>query len=56
VLSRDDDGHVIHGRRDTLGRLLRIEASSDRWLAFDYDAAHRVTRAYDPTGREVVYS
>ncbi len=56
VLSRDDDGHVIHGRRDRLGRLLRIEASSDRWLAFDYDAAHRVTRAYDPTGRQVVYS
>lgn len=56
VLLRDGDGHVIQGRRDALGRLLRIEASSDRWLAFDYDAAHRVTRAYDPTGRQVVYS
>jgi YD repeat-containing protein len=53
---RDSDGHEIRGTRDRLGRLLRIETSADRWIAFDYDEGHRVTRAYDHGGFEVLYT
>jgi YD repeat-containing protein len=56
VLSeRDADGHRIDYRRDASGRLLRMEAAPDRWIAFDYDARNRIARAYDPAGRDVRY-
>ena len=46
VQTRDHDGHTIRYRRDSSGRLLRMETSPDRWIAFDYDADSRITRAY----------
>lgn len=46
VQTRDQDGHAIRYRRDLSGRLLRMEASPDRWIAFDYDADRRITRAH----------
>ena len=52
---RDADGHRIDYRRDTTGRLLRIEASPDRWIAFEYDEKDRITRAYASDGPEVRY-
>jgi YD repeat-containing protein len=52
---RDADGHRIDYRRDASGRLLRMEAGPDRWIAFDYDDQNRIARAYDPTGRDVRY-
>ncbi|MGH9201628.1 MAG: DUF6531 domain-containing protein, partial [Vicinamibacterales bacterium] len=55
VKTRDSDGHVIHFRRDASRRLLWM-ASSDRWIAFDYDDVDRITRAYDSAGREVQYA
>jgi YD repeat-containing protein len=51
---RDADGHVTVYRRDSQGRLVRMEAGS-AWIAFDYDGTNRVTRAYDNRGRQVVY-
>jgi YD repeat-containing protein len=50
---RDSDGHRIDYRRDKAGRLLRMEASADRWIAFDYDDQNRIVRAYD-RGRNAV--
>ena len=55
VETRDPDGHVIAYRRDSSGRLSRMEASRDRWIAFDYDADDRIQRAYSSAGDEVVY-
>ena len=52
---RDADGHRIDYKRDATGRLLRIEASPDRWIAFDYDGKDRITRAYASDGPEVLY-
>src|SRR5687768_14742546 len=52
---RDADGHRIDYKRDGNGRLLRIEASPDRWIAFDYDENNRITRAYASDGPEVRY-
>jgi YD repeat-containing protein len=52
---RDADGHRTDYTRDATGRLLRIEASPDRWIAFDYDARDRITRAYASDGEEVRY-
>jgi YD repeat-containing protein len=53
---RDFDGHVIRFRRDASRRLLWMEASADRWIAFDYDDRGRITRAYDGAAREVRYT
>ena len=53
---RDADGHRIDYKRDATGRLLRIEASPDRWIAFDYDEKNRITRAYASDGPEVRYA
>jgi YD repeat-containing protein len=55
VQTRDQDGHEIRYRRNFSGRLLRMEASPDRWIAFDYDAVNRVTRAYSSAGDAVRY-
>ena len=52
---RDADGHVVNYRRNTAGRLERMEAGRDRWIAFDYDDRDRVTRAFDSTKHEVHY-
>jgi len=54
VQSRDADGHAIYYRRDRSGRLLKMEAG-DRWIAFDYDAQGRVTRAHASTSQHVRY-
>ena len=53
---RDSDGHIIHYRRDSDGRLSRIEAEDNRWIAFDYDEGNHIKRAYDQAGREVTYA
>jgi len=55
VRHRDADGYVTDYRRDAAGRLLRMEAGADRWIAFDYDEQSRVSRAHDSTKREVRY-
>lgn len=52
---RDADGHRIDYKRDDTGRLLRIEASPDRWIAFDYDDSNRIRRAYSSDKEEVSY-
>jgi YD repeat-containing protein len=52
---RDRDGHTIQYRRNSSGRLERMEAAGDRWIAFDYDGQNRIIRAYDATGGEVGY-
>jgi YD repeat-containing protein len=52
---RDADGHVVNYRRNTAGRLERMETGRDRWIAFDYDDRDRVTRALDSTKHEVHY-
>lgn len=53
---RDADGHRIDYRRDADGRLVRMETTDDRWIAFEYDRAHRITRAYASNGHAVVYA
>ena len=50
----DSDGHAIDYRRDTTGRLLRIEAD-ERWIALDHDDRGRVARVSDNTKRWVRY-
>jgi YD repeat-containing protein len=52
---RGRSGHVTRYRRNASGRLMRIEASQDRWIAFDYDGRNRIARAHDSTGQEVRY-
>ena len=52
---RDEDGHRIDYKRDGKGRLMRIEASPDRFIAFDYDGKDRIRRAYASDGEEVRY-
>jgi YD repeat-containing protein len=52
--ARDADGHITTFRRDPEGRLARMETGT-AWIAFDYDAANRVTRAYDNTRHQVLY-
>lgn len=54
IESRDADGHTVRFKRDTSGRLLRIEGSAG-WIAFDYDAKDRVARARDSRQRTVRY-
>lgn len=55
IQSTDAQGRTIHYRRNALGRLLKMEAAGDRWIAFDYDAAGRIARAFDSSQREVRY-
>jgi YD repeat-containing protein len=52
---REPDGHTIQYRRTWSGRLLRMESSSERWIAFDYDDRDRIVRAHDADGQEVRY-
>ncbi len=54
--TRDAHGNSIDHKRDLSGRLLRMEASADRWIAFDYDDKDRVRRAHDSAGRQVRYT
>jgi YD repeat-containing protein len=56
VRYRDADGHVVEYRRDSAGRLLRIEAADNRWIAFEYDNDGRVNRAHDNMTNEVRYA
>ena len=55
IQQRDAAGHVIHYRRDRAGRLLKIEAEDNRWIAFDYDDRDRIVRAYASDSREARY-
>ena len=55
IEERDPAGHSISYRRTFEGRLLRMEALPNRWIAFDYDDLERITRAHDSGGREVRY-
>jgi YD repeat-containing protein len=56
VETRDAESQTVRYKRERSGRLLRIEGSSERWIAFDYDDKERITRAYDSAGREVRYA
>ena len=55
IRSRDTDGHWIDYRRDGSGRLMKMEAGN-RWIAFEYDAHDRISRAHDSNRREVRYA
>jgi YD repeat-containing protein len=55
VQHRDADGNFVDYRRDAQGRLSRMEAGSDRWIALEYDDQSRIARAYDSTKHEVRY-
>jgi YD repeat-containing protein len=55
VMERDADGHVIRYQRDKAGRLLRMEATPDRWIAFDYDNDGRIVRAFSSSSEHVRY-
>jgi YD repeat-containing protein len=55
VQDRDPEGRVIDYRRNASGRLYRMEAGKDRWIAIDYDAQNRIVRAHDSTARVVRY-
>jgi YD repeat-containing protein len=55
IQQRDAGGHTIHYRRDGAGRLAKIEAEDNRWIAFDYDDRHRIVRAYSSTAQEARY-
>jgi YD repeat-containing protein len=52
---RDADGHVIHYRRNSAGRLLKMDAESG-WISFEYGDKDRIVRANDSTGAEVRYN
>jgi YD repeat-containing protein len=56
VMERDADGHVTRYQRDGSGRLLRMEASPDRWIAFDYDDDGRIVRAVSSSSEHVRYA
>jgi Rhs family protein len=51
---RDADGHRAAYVRDESGRLLRIE-SQGQTISFEYDAARRITKAYDSNGHSMSY-
>lgn len=55
IQQRDAAGRIINYRRDQAGRLLKIEADDNRWIAFDYDDRDRIVRAYASTTREARY-
>ena len=54
TLSRDQDGHTTHYRRNRSGLLLKMEAGN-AWIAFDYDAENRIVRAHASTGADARY-
>ena len=56
VRSREADGSTVYYRRDASGRLLRMEASAGRWIAFEYDDRNRIRRAHASTGSAVEYA
>jgi YD repeat-containing protein len=56
VHTRDAAGETVTYKRDDVGKLLRMEASSNRWIAFDYDDRDRIVRAYDSGERAVRYA
>jgi YD repeat-containing protein len=56
VHTRDAAGETVTYKRDGSGKLLRMEASSNRWIAFDYDDRDHIVRAYDSGGRAVRYA
>lgn len=53
--ARDASGQTIHYRRDSSGRLLKMDDGGERWIAFDYDPHGRVVRATASTKLEVRY-
>jgi YD repeat-containing protein len=53
--SSDADGHTIKYRRDRGGRLVKMDASADRWIAFEYDSSDRIVRAYSSTDVDMRY-
>ena len=55
VMERDADGHVIRYQRDKAGRLLRMETTPARWIAFDYDDDGRIVRAFSSSSEHVRY-
>ena len=52
---RDWDGHVTAYVRDTAGRLKKMSAGRNQWIAFERDDRGRVIRASASTGRHVRY-
>ena len=54
IQSRGPDGTVYY-RRDSRGRLQKMDDGGDRWIAFEYDEQDRIARAHDSNGREVTY-
>lgn len=52
---RDADGHTTHYLRDRAGRLIKMEASAARWIAFEYDDHDRIVRAYSSNKDNVRY-
>jgi YD repeat-containing protein len=55
IRSSDADGHTIKYRRDRSGRLVKMDTSADRWIAFEYDAGDRIVRAYSSNNDDVHY-
>ena len=55
IQSRDPEGRTTYYRRDPGGLLLKMEDGGARWISFEYDDMHRITRAYASTGRWVRY-
>lgn len=55
VKSRDALGRTIHYRRDTAGRLQRMESEDGRFIAFEYDEKDRITRATTSAGGSASY-
>jgi YD repeat-containing protein len=56
VRSREPDGSTIYYRRDAARRLARMEGSSGRWIAFEYDDHNRIRRAHASTNAAVHYA
>ena len=54
--SRDADGHTIDYQRNRKGRLVKMQASADRWIALEYDTTDRITRAYSSNHDDVRYT
>jgi YD repeat-containing protein len=55
IETRDADGRTVQYKRDSAGRLVRIEAADDRWIGFEYDAADRIALASASSGVSVAY-
>lgn len=46
---------AIYYRRNSAGRLQRMDDGGSRWIAFDYDGAGRIQRAHSSANTEVIY-